>query len=95
MVKLKPILQKGWTCKQEVLDRSTLRYIRSHDYRRTQPHDPRLGTCVNCSNTLELGVSRIWVLRDDRGLRRAVFCSVLCQRQYRLDAFAQYRRPSK
>ncbi len=93
MTKIKLILQEGWTCKRQVLDRPLLRYMRIFRYFGVKlPQDPHLACCVNCETTLELG-SMVWLLRDDKGLRRAVFCSVQCQRQFRLSAFVKARRP--
>ena len=69
------ITSPGWTAEKVVLDKKLLVYIN----RASNGRHPK-GTCCQCHEPCTLG-QEVVLVKDNKGLRRLVTCSIECHRQ--------------
>ena len=73
------------------VDRDLIRYATNDGKRKG---GPTWCDCLQCDKALEIG-DEAQLLRDPKGFRRAVFCSVACQRQKYFDILIRKKKPRR
>lgn len=72
---------KGWSLEETIVNKEILSYIKKRPVFKGPRPAPNSICCLNCEKELLEGEKCV-VLRDKENKKRAVFCSVECQRQY-------------
>lgn len=88
MVKIKkdqPILFRGGTCEQVIVDESLINYCNN------QSREENWCNCLICMNCKKVKYSseKVFLIRNYKRRIVCVFCSVSCQRQYALEVIAK------
>lgn len=76
-ITLAPLVKNGWTVRSVAINKDLVSYATGRGERKGGPNSC---TCLQCEKVLEIG-DQAYLLRDPQGNRRALFCSVACQRQ--------------
>jgi hypothetical protein len=85
---METILKNGWTAEEIRFGKEQLSYLNQprglFKLKPAPGKERNYGKCLSCENPIFLG-DKCLVLRDPKGHRRAIFCSVPCQRRHYFD----------